>query len=283
MATDYNPIADNVERRAQASVDSSTNATPIVITTSAPHGFQTGDRVEILEHETNTHANGVWTITVIDDDEFELDGSAGTASGLGGIAKNLNLDPAYSIPSDNDPAAAASVNVGLEATGDRSAWLAERVGSYRVESIIHDGANDSGGGSWAVWSSGTAADGSWTENADLLIQDIDCQDGDAVEIEFSSTVDTVGVDDKLALKLMYQLVDYGGTPAFGSATEVTGSGVQFAVGMRAPVVLRGRVDVSLTRGKFMHVWLAGRGAVVPTTYDLRGDWQWTVRVLRSNS
>lgn len=60
---------------------SSTNASPIAYKTAASHGLSTGDRVQIYAHATNTAANGTWTITVKDADEFFLDGSTGNGTG----------------------------------------------------------------------------------------------------------------------------------------------------------------------------------------------------------
>lgn len=64
-------------------VADATNATPIVLKTSVPHNFTTGDFVRVSGVEGNTAANGVFQITVIDDDEFELDGSVGNGDFIG--------------------------------------------------------------------------------------------------------------------------------------------------------------------------------------------------------
>jgi len=62
-------------------ISSSTNATPIEVTTGT-HGFVTGDKVTINGHATNTAANGTWTITRVSATKFTLDGSVG--NGIGG-------------------------------------------------------------------------------------------------------------------------------------------------------------------------------------------------------
>lgn len=66
---------------APRAISSSTNAAPIVVTTAAAHGYSTGDRVTIFGHATNTSANGTWVITVLDADEFSLNGSSGVGIG----------------------------------------------------------------------------------------------------------------------------------------------------------------------------------------------------------
>lgn len=70
--------------RVTTSISSSTNATPIAITTSAAHGYSTGDTVFICDHTTNTNANGTWEITVTGSTTFTLNSSTG--NGVGGAA-----------------------------------------------------------------------------------------------------------------------------------------------------------------------------------------------------
>lgn len=68
---------------APRAITSSTDATPIVVKSAAVHGLTTGDRVTIMGHTTNVAANGTWTITVVDTDDFSLDGSVGSGAGAG--------------------------------------------------------------------------------------------------------------------------------------------------------------------------------------------------------
>lgn len=64
------------------SIASSTNASPIVVTMSAAHGYTTGDTVYIEGHTVNTAANGSWTITVTGGTTYSLNSSVG--NGVGG-------------------------------------------------------------------------------------------------------------------------------------------------------------------------------------------------------
>ena len=59
-------------------ITGATNASPIVIT-AASHGFSTGDVITIHDVGGNTAANGVWSITKVDDGSFSLDDSTGNA------------------------------------------------------------------------------------------------------------------------------------------------------------------------------------------------------------
>jgi uncharacterized phiE125 gp8 family phage protein len=61
------------------SVTGATNATPIVITSTA-HGYVTGDRVMISAVGGNTNANGIWKITRLTADTYSLDASVGNAA-----------------------------------------------------------------------------------------------------------------------------------------------------------------------------------------------------------
>ncbi len=64
-------------------IDSSTDASPIVVTDVA-HGLSTGDRVTLFNHATNTNANGTWTVTRVSANTFSLDDSTATGGGAGG-------------------------------------------------------------------------------------------------------------------------------------------------------------------------------------------------------
>lgn len=72
----------------KATIQSSTNATPIVITTAANHGYSTNDRVTIRNHQVNTNANGNWVIIVVSPTTFSLTASAG--NGVGGATGTAN-------------------------------------------------------------------------------------------------------------------------------------------------------------------------------------------------
>lgn len=86
---DGRPLAVNVA--------SSTNTTPITITTSAAHGLVAGDYVMVASHAPNTNANGVWKVgTVSSSTTFEIlqingSNTTGNASGgTGGNATKIN-------------------------------------------------------------------------------------------------------------------------------------------------------------------------------------------------
>lgn len=89
-------------RPVAINIASSTNATPIVITTATAHGLTTGDYVVVgatTIHSTNTNANGVWkvgaTASATEFEILQIDGSNTTGNGVGGatgtVTKANNL------------------------------------------------------------------------------------------------------------------------------------------------------------------------------------------------
>jgi hypothetical protein len=71
------------------SIASSTNASPIVITTTSAHGLVAGDYVTVVNHSTNTNANGVWLVGTVGGSGttfqiLKIDGTNTTGNGVGG-------------------------------------------------------------------------------------------------------------------------------------------------------------------------------------------------------
>lgn len=118
---------------AAVNIASSTNASPIVVTTAAAHGLAMNQAVIINGHATNTSANGIRLAVVLTPTTFSLYTLAGVAvAGVGvggatGTSQSLGL-PGITLPEDAvTDIDAASVNVPLEALADMTAWLAYKV------------------------------------------------------------------------------------------------------------------------------------------------------------
>ena len=60
-------------------ITGASNTAPIVITSTA-HGLSTGDAISVSGVAGNTAANGVFTITKVDDNSFSLNGATGNAA-----------------------------------------------------------------------------------------------------------------------------------------------------------------------------------------------------------
>jgi len=63
-----------------ANVSAATNATPIQITSSSPHGLSTGALVTITGVQGNVAANGTFPVTVVNTNNFTLNGSQGSGT-----------------------------------------------------------------------------------------------------------------------------------------------------------------------------------------------------------
>lgn len=99
-------------------IDSSTNATPIVVT-DASHGLVTGDKVTIISHATNTAANGTWTVTRVSANEFSLDGSVGNGAG-GGTGSWAKMKVPHVFTQD---AEVVSISIDTDGGGDAAFTL----------------------------------------------------------------------------------------------------------------------------------------------------------------
>lgn len=134
MSTQYGGRPALVENNLPAAknISSTTNATPVVITTSTAHGIKTGDYF-VVHGADETGLNDVALVagTVTSTTITALVAPAGTdtvgslSGGAHGTVQSLGFGTTYAIPSDGpgNPRNAASVNVALEALGDRTSWL----------------------------------------------------------------------------------------------------------------------------------------------------------------
>lgn len=89
-------------------ITSSTNATPIVVTTAVAHGFTTGDIVYVDGITTGTSGNGLWAITAVSGSVFTLTdyitgtNSVGNGVGAGGYCVNLGRSASADFWDDYD-------------------------------------------------------------------------------------------------------------------------------------------------------------------------------------
>jgi hypothetical protein len=65
-------------------ITGASNATPIVITTSSPHGYSNGQLVTVFGVNGNDSADGTWAIDNVTSTTFELEDSAGSGTYAGG-------------------------------------------------------------------------------------------------------------------------------------------------------------------------------------------------------
>ena len=88
-------IALGVTLATPIAIASSTDATPIVVTTTAPHGLKSGDMVRISGHATNVAANTDSLIIVTGATTFEMkdlsDTNIAGSGGGAGSGGNINI------------------------------------------------------------------------------------------------------------------------------------------------------------------------------------------------
>ncbi len=83
VATATTAATHKLWNRSQA-IASSTDATPIVVTIPAGHGYEVGDTVLIAGHTTNVAANGTFVLSAVGATTITLTGSVGSGAGAGG-------------------------------------------------------------------------------------------------------------------------------------------------------------------------------------------------------
>jgi hypothetical protein len=114
-------------------ITSSTNATPIVVTSSS-HGYSNGDVVTIYGHATNTAANGTWMVGSATTNTFALCGywdgatcqNGAAGNGVGGNTGFVSTHVGR-LYFRNDTTAGQNLYMCTDATGS-PAWVQQSVG-----------------------------------------------------------------------------------------------------------------------------------------------------------
>lgn len=79
-----------VPANLSGTITNATNANPIVLTTTLPHGLVNGDTVTISLVTGNTAANGVQVVTVIDANDFSIPVAGNGSYVSGGVFSTAN-------------------------------------------------------------------------------------------------------------------------------------------------------------------------------------------------
>lgn len=291
--TDYIGNAGTVSLVAARNIASSTNASPIEITTSVAHGFADGEVVEVVGHQTNLAANRTWRIVLVSGTKFTLTGSTGTGvGGATGTVRAIAPRPVTALPDDSSPPTASTFDPPIETHADQIASLSARAGALCVASTAEVIVDDDGFGSWSTDGTGGAA--TWTENqkngagvgghgftefAAGAVVDVTYGTRDIIDVTFDTTIG--GLSAVIDFSLFLLLEDYGVAPAFANATRVLGSGIELPTGFAGSLHLRGRRRISgFARGKYARVYLAAKDAAGAASYALYGDRQLIVTVKR---
>lgn len=276
-------------------VSNATNATPIVITTAAAHNLKEGERVYINAVQGNSAANGAWYVHVTGANTFSLysqwtGGAVATPSvgsgayTAGGKMYYLCFYTSTTLPSDGDAVNASAINTSAEATLDRTNFLGERIGGYRIHAM-QTGKDGTAGTNWsnnyAVAHNVTAYDTNFNTAfyVTAALDNLDILPNDIVELELITAVDTGG-PGFVGLRLGIEVADYG--VAFTNVSTNAGAFMVMSNGNPyVPITLRARIKLSsLTHGKNAKVLLEGRGISGASTYSLIGEWQINTTIYR---
>jgi hypothetical protein len=271
----YDGIPGDIAFPAALAIATSTNTTPITVTTSSPHGMLNGARVAIYNHQTNTAANGVWTITRTGANSMTLNGSASAfAGGATGTVQPLTYGAAGTIPSDGDNDSASTFNAAYVPLFDRSSVIVPTLGNAKLAGRVSFAQQSLAGTGWASLSatltaatptamtlSSLAAALTAPANSSIAIKSAagpysisGMLNGDFARATLKTTFAQSSAIANLYVLLFYAVAAPGAAaPAFGSYAQVQtascqvgyGSGV---AGTPVPVFTHGWTSASLGLG-----------------------------------
>lgn len=137
MPSQYNGLPALIVPLPAVNIASSTNANPIVVTTSAAHNMTTGDYATIANHQVNTSANGAnQAVTVLSPTTFSIARIGVGVGGATGTVQPLSVGATFATPSDGDAHQASAYNVAFDTLGDRSAFLGAATGVAKLTSRL---------------------------------------------------------------------------------------------------------------------------------------------------
>lgn len=226
--TPYNGLPANIAMPNAIAISSSTNTTPITVAATA-HGCKTGDRVDVADHTVNTAANGIWTVTFVDANNVQLNGSVG--NGVGGatgtlqpiaFTGNVSLNPA-----NGDPYDASTYIPGMSCLADRTAFNLGNTGTVKIASV--------GFASFSGALNPAAIAGNWAPVATFgafsppLVEVIT---GDLIEWDVFGSYSgfNQGANNDLFVAPDISIFLPGGSPTFSNATVIASQQVQLTSG-----------------------------------------------------
>lgn len=219
-------------------ITGATNATPIVITTSAAHGLHTNEIVRIANVTGNTGANGDHTAVVLSSTTFALTAyAAGTpiagtgAYTGGGTARSLGWGPTVPVPNDlTDAMRAGTVNVPHEAALDRLAFLVYQTwianDKYALVPVPTTGcaaAADVAPGGAAVETI-TATSGIGTASGIFTLAFAGVSVGDVLTVSAAFDAGTIGAGGGITTKI-YAIIGASAVPVPGCADAFAAGGI----------------------------------------------------------
>lgn len=247
MSTTYLGRPGNETLAASRTIINATATTPIEITTSAAHGFSTGEIVDIFGVLGVYEANGSYFVSVTASDKFTIYNgwTSGAPSGpvagsgswtTGGFATPTAIPRSFAaaetLPADGDDLTAASVNVALEANADRESWLLSRAGivsprvaqSYEkyVGGTVYTALTNAN----RVYTTNTVTGPAFTNSYQITNASngplYPVQPGNIIDASVTGTIRLSAVTlpcDAVAVRMIAQCYDYGAFSSIGTTIE----------------------------------------------------------------
>ena len=134
MATLYNGqgtlISPTKGAGARVAISAVANTSPIAITTSGAHGFNSGDSIE--QEGTSSVADGQFQITKVDGTHYLLNGTTANGTATTGYAIDYELLPAVTIPANGELVDMGPLGEAIEGAFDPVPFLYRRAGKWRL-------------------------------------------------------------------------------------------------------------------------------------------------------
>lgn len=143
MPSNYSGNPGNITTPLVATVSNCTSGpgVQIQVTTLAAHFFATYDYVTVSGVVGTVEANVTAQITVIDSQNFVLNGTVfANAYVSGGTATDLSLSPYFQVPDDGEYGTVQSIEASIQILADRTQYLQHTTAPLRVDSFTTAGA-----------------------------------------------------------------------------------------------------------------------------------------------
>lgn len=178
----------------------------------------------------------------------------------------------FDIPSGGDTRNAASVNTALEALGNRTKWLKNRAGLYRIAQVSDAYADST---SWTTL--GSTDQATWG-TGDVKVGEVTIEENDVVKVRVGFHAGCVGGTVLAGHRLVYSL-DGGTKYALPGAIAIYGS-IEEAI----PVMLSGQhwIGVGEAGAGALELFIQGQVGFGSTLQILSPMSPW-IEVLRSNA
>lgn len=291
MPNPYLGVSTNVAFPTASSITGASNTNPIVVTISgtlpsqmtavAAAGGSPTFPVDIQGVQGNTAANGEFQATATGTNTFSIP-VAGNGAYTSGGSVTWRFPQSFNQPSDGDNRNSASVNVPLDALGDRTLAGEVTTGAWRLVKIYTAGTSSD---SNTLWAQQTSVTNSWTLPVVLPGWEVTgVNSGDFVEVSLACTGSSSGSGVSLSLFSILASFQVPGGSTLYTKFGTSNQGVIPSSSAIFPLNLRGFTTISSTLSGFNIFFSPGFYAIgAAASFSLQGDYTFTCHVWRPTS